>query len=186
MERTEADTPPLQSSDEATQEQLQLAIEQGDAYQKALDSMVSKEAHGSEMRAGEYLVGYAVEEAEGMYHWMDGKLHWQDPQDENVHIEITVRDGADGRFIPGLNVIVTVIDDKGRAIGIYQQPFLWHPWLFHYGRNWKIPRDGIYTLRVHIEPPDFMRHDKKNGLRFREPVEVEFSNVKLETGQKIS
>lgn len=122
MERTEADTPPLQSSDEATQEQLQLAIEQGDAYQKALDSMVSKEAHGSEMRAGEYLVGYAVEEAEGMYHWMDGKLHWQDPQDENVH----------------------------------------------------------------IEPPDFMRHDKKNGLRFREPVEVEFSNVKLETGQKIS
>lgn len=40
----------MQTSDEATQEQLQLAIKQGDAYQQALDYMVSEEAVGGETR----------------------------------------------------------------------------------------------------------------------------------------
>lgn len=63
--------------------------------------------------------------------------------------------------------------------------FLWHPWLYHYGRNWTVPRDGTYGLRVRIEPPDFPRHDKENGLRYREPVEVVFDGVHIETGQKL-
>lgn len=69
-------------------------------------------------------------------------------------------------------------------MGTHAQPFLWHPWLFHYGRNWQVPGDGEYTLRVRIEPPTFHRHDKRNGLRYAEPVEVEFRGVQLETGQK--
>ena len=47
------------------------------------------------------------------------------------------------------------------------------PKTYHYGRNWKVPGDGEYTLRVHIEPPTFMRHDELNGRRFEEPVDVE-------------
>jgi hypothetical protein len=57
-------------------------------------------------------------------------------------------------------------------------------WLHHYGRNWHVPADGDYTLRIRIEAPTFHRHDKKNGQCFAEAVEVEFSNVKIETGQK--
>jgi hypothetical protein len=66
------------------------------------------------------------------------------------------------------------------------QPFLWHPWLYHHGLNWKLPGDGAYIIRVLVEPPDFMRHDKINGRRYAEPVEVEFRNVQIRTGQKCS
>lgn len=184
--KVKSNVPPMQPSDEAKEEQLRLAREQGDAYQQALEHMTQKEAHGAQKRAGEYLVGYAVEDAEGMYHSQDAHLMWQEPQNENVHIEITVQDGADRRFIPGLTVHVTVLSSNEEEFGTHQQPFLWHPWLFHYGRNWKVPGDGTYTLRVRIEAPDFMRHDKTNGKRFAEAVEVEFTNVKIETGQKKS
>jgi hypothetical protein len=183
---TRAQRPPMQPSDEATEEQLKLAQAQGDAYVKALQEMTQREAHGGEREAGEYIVGYAVEDAEGMYHQHDGKLMWMEAGEENAHIEIAVRDGADNRFIPGLTVQVTVVDAQGKEVGTHVQEFLWHPWLYHYGRNWRLPGDGEYTLRVRIEAPEFMRHDKTNGKRFAEPVEVEFSKVKIKTGQKKS
>jgi hypothetical protein len=77
-----------------------------------------------------------------------------------------------------------LIEADGQAIGTHRQPFLWHPWLYHYGRNWEVPGDGSYRLRVRIEPPEFPRHDKINGRRYAEPVEVEFENVRVETGRK--
>lgn len=182
-----AQKPPMQSSDEANQKQLEMARAQGDALQRALEHMTQQEAHdGAEKRAGDYLVGYAVEEAEGMYHLRDGALEWQEPQEENVHLEVSVRDAADGRFIPGLAVHATLVDEQGREVGTHRQPFLWHPWLYHYGRNWRVPGDGTYTLRVRIDVPDFPRHDKVNGRRYAEPVEVTFTDVAIKTGQKKS
>jgi len=178
--------PPMSPSDEANVLQLQFAREQGDAYKKALDHMAHQEAHGAEQRAGDYVVAYAVENAEGMYMQHGGELLWHNPQDENAHVEISVRDASDNRFIPGLNIKVTVLDRAAKEIGTYVQPFLWHPWLYHYGRNWKLPGDGEYTLRVHIEAPDFMRHDRTNGMRYAKPLDVEFKNVTIKTGQKKS
>ncbi len=184
---TKTRTPPMKVSDESTEEQLQLARDQGAALEKAVKHMTKKEAEdGGEKRAGDYLVGYAVEDAEGTYHMKDGKLEWKNPEKENVHVEVSVRDGADGRFVPALTVHATLIDPDGKEVGTHEQPFLWHPWLYHYGRNWKVPGNGKYTLRVRIEAPKFGRHDKKNGLRYAEPVEVEFKNVEIETGQKQS
>lgn len=183
---TQAEQPPMKASNESTKEQLRLAKEQGDALQKALEAMGKQDVHGSK-EAGDYLVDYAIEEAEGMYHMRDGKLEWREPQDENLHVEICVRDGADRRFIPALSVRVTLVDPNGKEVGTHEQPFLWHPWLYHYGRNWQVPAEGGgYTMRVHIDPPTFPRHDKKNGQRYTEPVEVVFTGVKVETGQKKS
>ena len=174
-------------SDESTLDQLKLARDQGKSFGRAVRTMTTKEAHGEEAEAGDMLVGWAVEHAEGMYHWENGELHWQNPaQSENAHVEIVVRDRHDGRFIPGLNVTVTLLDQGGKEIGTHEQPFLWHPWLYHYGRNWSVPGDGTYKLAVQIEPPTFMRHDKENGNRYAHPVEVEFENVRIQTGQKIS
>jgi uncharacterized protein involved in high-affinity Fe2+ transport len=136
---------------------------------------------GGEKRAGPYVVGYAHEEAEGMYAREDGELVWQEP-DGNIHLEISVRDGGDDRFVPGLNVFLTLLDDQGEQVGTERMPFLWHPWLYHYGKNWEIPGDGRYTLQVRIEPPEFMRHDEKNGNRYAEEVRVTFETVDLETG----
>ncbi len=49
------------------------------------------------------------------------------------------------------------------------------------------PSDKISSAScntVRIEPAAFPRHDKLNGKRFAEAVEAEFTNLKLELGQK--
>lgn len=183
---TTSKKPPAKSSDEADREQLKMARDQGKVYQEALKHMTQEEADGKSKAAGQYLVSYAVEDAEGMYHMMGGKLMWHNPTDENCHVEIVVQDGTDKRFIPELNVKVTLKDSAGREVGTYPQPFMWHPWLYHYGRNWTVPGPGKYSIEVTIDPPSFMRHDKENGLRYAETVTVTFADVEIETGQKIS
>lgn len=177
---------PGSPSDESTEHQLELAREQGTSFGRAVAMMTSEEAHGEQTEAGDLLVGYAVEEAEGMYEWVDGQLVWQDPDEENAHIEIVVRDALDGRFLPGMDVHVSVFTQDGEEIGTHQQPFLWHPWLYHYGRNWALPGDGSYRLAVHIKPAAFMRHDRLNGARYSAPVDIEWPDVRVETGQKRS
>lgn len=178
--------PAMKPSDEASSEEIKLAQEQGEAMRHAVQYMTQKEAHGAVKPAGDYLVGYAVEKAEGLYTLRDGTLQWQEPEQENVHVEVAVLDGSNGRFVPALTVHATLIDSNGQEIGTHLQPFLWHPWLYHYGRNWRVPGDGVYTLKVRIDVPDFPRHDKINGKRFAEPVEVEFTNISIQTGQKKS
>ncbi len=93
-EKTSRGSPPLAESDEANRQQLQLARERGSAFGQALEHMTQQEARGAEIRAGDCLVAYAVEHAEGMYALQDGELVWHDPTDENVHVEVVVRDGA--------------------------------------------------------------------------------------------
>ncbi|MCA9856864.1 MAG: iron transporter [Dehalococcoidia bacterium] len=179
-----SEKPPMEKSGEAKPEQLDLAREQGRAYEHALMEMTQKEAHGQQKQVDEYLVGVAVEHAEGTWQRVDGDLEWKLPDRENAHLEVAVRDAADGRFIPGLHVELTVEDEQGKEIGTHEQPFLWHPWLYHYGRNWEIPDSGTYTLRVHVDAPEFGRHDSKNGKRYAKPVDVTFEGISIETGQK--
>jgi uncharacterized protein involved in high-affinity Fe2+ transport len=175
-------------SDEAEKDQLKLAKQQGKAYQKTLKEMTENEAaDGGTKEADDYLVGYAVEEAEGMYEWnSEGDLVWRNPDKENAHVEITVMDKLDGRFIPSLEVTASLTSSDGQEIGPHEQPFLWHSWLYHYGRNWVVPASGSYSLQVTIQPPKFLRHDKANGNRYQKPVTVTFDDVHIATGQKIS
>ena len=178
--------PPMKpDTSEASARQLELAREQGQAYGRALVHMTDEVADdGGEQAAGEYLVGYAVEEAEGMYHWVDGDLQWHGPGEDNAHLEVTVRDAGDGRFVPGARVTVTVVDASGNEVGSHEHPLLWHPMLYHYGRNWRLPEDGEYTLRIRVDPPTFHRHDEVNGHRFTDPVDVEFTGVSIELGRE--
>jgi Fe2+ transport protein len=97
-------------------------------------------------------------------------------------LEITVRDRSDGRFVPAARVFATLLDDSGREIGTHGQPLLWHPMLYHYGRNWTLPEDGRYTLRVQVEPPTCMRHDEVNGRRFQAPADIDFEGVEVQLG----
>lgn len=179
-------TPPMDpSSSEATESQLAHAVAQGDAYRRALDYMATNiAADGGKQAAGDYIVAYAIEEAEGMYALEDGALMWHNPGPTNAHVEVAVQDGADGRFVPGLDVTATLVTPSGRELGPHPQAFVWHPMLYHYARNWEVPEDGEYTLRVHIAPATFMRHDEINGRRYVEPVDVEFTNVKIQRGSE--
>jgi hypothetical protein len=80
---------------------LQLARQQGHAYQQALEYMTSQVAHGSKKPAGDYIVGYAVEEAEGMYHLQGGQLQWEEPSNANAHAERQRLQGGRGGSRPG-------------------------------------------------------------------------------------
>lgn len=108
-----------------------------------------------------------------MYRLEDGRLTWHNPDQENAHVEVVVCDAADGRFIPGLHVTATMVSPSGDVLGPYGQELVWHPMLYHYARNWTLPEDGEYTLRVHVDPPTFMRHCRdhaeRGGLRVRPP-----------------
>jgi hypothetical protein len=183
---TRAKNPPDQPSDEADKQQLRMAHEEGKAYQKSLHYMVEQVADGGgTQRAGEYIVGWAQERAEGMWHLHDGKLIWHEPPPgDNCHLEISVADAADERFIPYLDVRATLIAKDGAEIGPFEIPFVWHPGLYHYGRNLQVPGEGAYTLRVHIAPPTFMRHDHHNGRRNADPVEVVFSDIQVKPGRE--
>ena len=109
--------PPMDpSSSEADAVQLDLARKQGAAYRAALNHMAENVAHDGGMQpADQYLVAYAIEEAEGMYMVEDGELVWHDPEEENLHVEIAVCDASDGRFVPGLKVTGTLIDPRRRG-----------------------------------------------------------------------
>jgi Fe2+ transport protein len=180
-----AQKPPMRTSEESSVEQLALARRQGEALYAALRAMDAESDSGVIVqRAGDYEIGVAVEEAEGMWRPRDGELVWENPGEENCHVEVCVRDRADGRFVPGLEVTATLVDPDGNEVGTHEQPFLWHPWLYHYGRNWRVPEPGEYRVRVRVEAPSFMRHDHDNGRRYLEPVEVEFEGVEIEPDQK--
>ena len=182
---THHEKPPMEVTEAAKPGELEMARAQGDAYTRALKHMMNEKAQGGEeKRAGDFIVAYAVEKAEGTYQLQDGELKWEEPQDENCHIEVSVRDAADHRFIPALVVHVRVTDSQGQEIGRHRQPLLWHPWLYHYGRNWHVPGDGRYTLEVSVKAPDFGRHDKENGRRYTDDVAVTFVDVQIKTGQK--
>ncbi len=178
--------PPERRSDEADKNQLRMAKAEGAAYQKSLAYMAKDVADaGGKKRAGDYIVGYAQERAEGMYALSgDGTLKWSKPDGKNCHLEISVSDAGDKRFIPYLDIKATLTGPDGKTIGPLRIPFVWHPGLYHYGRNITVPGDGKYALKVDIAPPKFMRHDKVNGKRYADAVSVEFKNVPIRTGKE--
>ncbi|GAB3136091.1 hypothetical protein [Marisediminicola antarctica] len=161
--------PPMDpNSSEATGPQLKKARAQGDAYGQAVKYMVEEVAHdGGIKQAGEYTVGYAIEEAEGLYHFKDGQLTWQNPEGENVHVEIAVQDTADGRFVPAVTVTASLVTPTGQELGPYEHELVWHPMLYHYARNWVVPEDGgMHPAGAHRPAHLYApRRDQRPALR---------------------
>lgn len=179
-----ANNPAKQPSDEVDENQIQQARTEGEAYHTSVTYMTSKVANaGGLKQSGDYYVGFAQEEAEGMWELRgENDFEFVEPDDENCHVEIVVTDAEDKRFIPHLDISATLSNDDAE-VGPFDVPFLWHPGLHHYGRNVELPESGTYDLRVTVEPPTFHRHDEANGDRYGETVEVTFEDVDVETGQ---
>lgn len=180
-----SEDPTKTTSEETDERFLQLAREEGEAYQRSYRHMAEDVANsGRAKEVGDYVVGYAQEPAEGLYQLTDGELEWVEPTAENCHIEVAVADVADGRFVPGLSVSATLVSQDGEQIGPVDLPFLWHPGVYHYGANLTVPGDGTYELRVEVQPAAFGRHDRENGDRYADSVEVVFEDVDVKAGQK--
>jgi len=174
------------TSEEFDERQKELATAEGEAYQRSLRHMIDAVAHTGEMtRQGDYIVGFAQEEAEGLYHLTDeGEFEWMEPSDEeNCHLEVAVADAADGRFIPELSVEATLAAHDDGEVGPVDLDLLWHPGLYHYGENIHVPGDGTYDIEITVDPPTFRRHDEANGDRYGDSVTVLFEDVDIKTGQ---
>ncbi|MFD1586714.1 iron transporter [Halorientalis brevis] len=176
----------LQPSEEVDERHLELARHEGEAYQRAAKHMVDEVAHtGAMTEVGDYVVGFAQEEAEGLYHVRDGALQWEEPaENQNCHLEVLVAETETGRFLPEMSPRATLTDQEGNQTGPMEVPFVWHPGLLHYGRNFELPGAGTYEITIELDPPAFPRHDEQNGERFDEPIEAHFQNVEIEPGRK--
>ena len=102
---------------------------------------------------------------------------------DNVRLTLLIRDSRTGRLIPGLKPQASLIAADGKLYGPGELPLVVHSWLYHYGRNARIPRKGLYKLRVHFDAPGFRRWGKQSE-RFAAPAEVEFDDVSLQPGKK--
>lgn len=165
-----------------------LARREGMAIERPLVEMFSSVAvNGTQTRAGDYLVVVAVERAEG-YWRPQGKdigynIRVAQSAERNAHIEVGVRDARSGRFVPGLTMRTTLLDAGGRELGTKTEPFMWHPWIHHYGDNWRVPGTGRYGVRVHADAPSFRRYGRANDGPST-PVDLTVDRLRFVVGQK--
>lgn len=173
---------------------LALALGEGAALGRALNEMANNVAvSGATTRTHDYLAYVAFERSEGYWephgHTHDGLgLRYTIEADEsaarNAHLEIGMRDTLTGRFLPGMRPRATVLDAGGRVVGTYAPPFMWHPWIHHFGMNLRVPRSGQYTVRVHADAPRYRRYGRLADGMFAAPLDVELRDLKIVTGQK--
>ncbi len=168
---------------EDNEEKKQLAENQGKAYSDALDYMKSIDNH-AEKEVDDYIISLASEEAEGTYQLQGGELKWKTPKEGyNTHLEIVVRDKKDKRFIPELKIKGKVYDEDRNLIIDTDFPFLWHPFLLHYGAFFHIPKDGKYSVEIEIPAPRFHRHDEIKGKRYEKDVKLSIE-ITMEKGRE--
>jgi hypothetical protein len=148
----------------------ELAVKVGERAPEGAEKKVS----------GDYEIGYRIGPAIGLYEFSAGKLEWKEPQDENAHLDVFVSDSDDGRPIPGLHIVATLLDEQGGQAASNHLPHVWHPERSHYGSNVKLPKSGEYLLQVHVYPATFPRADKEKGKRYVADVHVSFEGVRVE------
>lgn len=173
---------------EAEEGESDLAAGQASALRRTLVNMYKTAIGGKDQRVGDYIVANANEYSEAYWYFDTGHFvlatEMENSAARNSHVEVAVMDAETGRFVPGLRVQATLTDANGREVGSHAEPLMWHPWLWHYGENWRIPHNGRYRVHVHFDAPDFARYGRKAGHIMGEPVDCDFPGQKLISGQK--
>lgn len=170
------------------EEWLTLAKAQGRALRRALDAMIGGVAvDGSVTQLSPYWLAYAVEYAEGYWRFKNGKLQYnmrvEGSAEKNAHIEVAPLDAFTGRILPDLQ-LTTTFYQKQEKIGTYTPKLMWHPWLFHYGDNIRVPKSGQYQVEVSVMPPPYPIYSREWGASFGQPISFRFQDVNIKTGQK--
>lgn len=161
------------------------AEKQGKAFQEAIDFLKQQTGKMDSSSVGDYVVYFTSESACGLYEVMpEGGLDWQPPSpSENQHIEIIVQDKQDSRFVPHLNIFYELRDIDNNFISQDFLPFVWHPIVYHYGKNIEIPLEGEYKIKLTIKAPEFLRHDEMLGKRYESDVTIELGPIDMKPGQ---
>lgn len=173
---------------EGMEQQSDLSSGAGKGYKNTMDVMFKQANDGRDTTTGDYRVAYALEYSEGYWYSKKSKFVYKMDNElsavDNAHLEIVARDNLTGRFLHDLNVTATLYDKASRKIGTKAEMFMWHPWLYHYGENWRVPKAGAYGLHVHIDPPPYRRYGKNFGKLLTKPVDLDFAGIQIKTGQK--
>ncbi len=160
----------------------------GNAYVNTLQEMYKQATDGKDTIAGDYFVAVADEYSEG--YWLyDNKFRYkmenEQSSETNAHIEVAVLDANTKRFMHNLHVTATIYDENEKKINSMMEHFMWHPWLYHYGDNWRVPSAGKkYHIHVHVDPPAYRRYGKIYGKQFTASEDIDFYNIEIKTGQK--
>ena len=168
--------------------QQDLSRHSGMAYENTLQAMYEQANDGRDTLSGDYRVAYALEYSEGYWYMRKGRMTYNTENElsgeHNAHLEVAVLDRVTGRFMFDLMVTATLFKESGDPVGTQAEMFMWHPWLYHYGENWRVPKAGIYSLKVHIDPPAYRRYGKIAGKQFTSPIDMSFDHLQIKTGQK--
>jgi hypothetical protein len=146
------------------------------ALRAAITALWQQSASGAEKPEGDYFVAYALGDSALAGLRMKSLLDFTGK--DNVQLEIMVRDSRTGRLIAGLKPHAKLATADGNIYDAGGLTLSGHSWLSHYGSNLRIPRKGLYKLRVSFEAPGFRRWGRTNE-RFGSPAEVEFDNLSL-------
>lgn len=166
--------PPHAVGNEANEEQLALAVRQGQAYRRAVDWELAGAAWSARARAGDQLVFAAISPAEGGWAPAAGGLAWTDPAAGQAHLRVFLADGADGRFVPGARVHARFFDAAGRLLAGQVLEAGIYPLTPAYGGDLSLPA-GARTLAITVDPLPMRRHDPYNGDRFFAQADAVFS-----------
>jgi hypothetical protein len=160
--------------------QDELVKKQGDALIASANLYMEDMIH-TVKKSHDYIVTVAFGSPDGRYMpQSDGSLDWDMPEGfSNMHVEVVVQDRDDKRFVPYLDVSVRILDQNDNPVTESEAPFMWHPYVFHYGMDTVIPEEGDYTIEVTIKKPDFGRHHKDHGKRYADDVTIKLGPVKL-------
>ena len=160
--------------------QEELARKQGDALINSMNLHLEELVH-TVKKIDDYIVTVAFEGAEGMYRVeKDGEIGWVKPGKFGaMHAQIIIQDRDDKRFVPNLDVSVRIFDNEGTVISEEEAPFMWHPFVFHYGLETVLPDEGEYIIEVKINTPTFPRHTKNHGKRYQTTVTARLDPIKV-------
>jgi uncharacterized protein involved in high-affinity Fe2+ transport len=165
-----------------------LAKNAGKAFHNTLQEMYKQANDGRDTTIGDYTIAFAVEYAEGYWNYENSKFRYMQENDlsgkTNAHVEVAALDAKSGRFLDNLDVKATLKTEDGKTVGTRNEMFMWHPWLYHYGENWRIPKGGSYTIIANIKPPAYRHYGKTLGNQLNKQISVAFDNVQIKSGQK--
>jgi len=149
----------------------ELAQEEGVWERRAIDGLLTGGiAHGVRQRVSDYDVTIVVERP------FDPSA--QDSV-QDAYLAVIVQDTASGREIPALNVRAQMLDGDGHVVSARDLAYVRHPWLSHHGTWWRVPRDGDYVFRVHVDPPPVRRYGRVTGLQFRNAINIDLPAIHL-------
>jgi hypothetical protein len=147
-------------------------------YEVLADELAEK---GMTVESGPWTINLITEAAEP-WHEVHGGGHteFRDVRaGETNHIEIIPVDTASGRIVPGVPIVLEVIDSNGQVVAKDRLSF-YGSTFFHYANNFSIAEAGSYTIKATLKAPTFPWHGADDEApALSDGAVVEFADVEL-------